>query len=300
MRKVLLLVGCLVLSGCGGESYFEKSLSQQATFSNRTRASDTLAALPIPQQKIPVVVYEFQDQTGQFRYNDRITDYSSAVTKGGYAILINAMLKAGNKQWFTVIERGGLKNLLQERQIIKATRLQYEGPGGKKMSDIPPLLYGGMLIEGGIISYDTNTVTGGAGAVWLGVGNSVQYRQDVVTVYLRAVNVQSGEVLLSVTAAKTVYSASVDSNVLKYVSTDKLFQAEAGFTVNEPVQLAVRQAIETGVYALIMEGALDNLWTFANKTKGQEAMRAYLERRDDALPTPTPASAVGATTKESL
>ncbi|MCK5519201.1 MAG: CsgG/HfaB family protein, partial [Alphaproteobacteria bacterium] len=208
------------------------------------------------------------------------TDYSSAVTKGGHSILVKALLDSGNKRWFTVAERGGLKNLLQERQIIKLMRSEYRAPDGKKLPNLPPLIYGGIMIEGGIVSYDSNIATGGAGAIYLGVSGSTQYRKDLVTVYLRAINVQNGEVLLSVTSSKTIYSTVFDANFLKYITFDKLFQAEAGFSLNEPVQLGVRQAIETAVYSMIMEGAIDKIWSFQNPVAGNKAIKKYLKRRD--------------------
>ncbi|NBU99771.1 MAG: curli production assembly protein CsgG, partial [Spirochaetia bacterium] len=150
----------------------------------------------------------------------------------------------------------------------------------KTLPKLPPLVYAGILLDGGIVSYDSNIATGGAGATYLGISGSTKYNRDLVTVSLRAVSVQSGEVLIAVTSSKTIYSTGVDSNLLKYITFDKLFQAEAGFTLNEPVQLAVRQAIETAVYSLIMEGAIDKLWDFKDPEKGKELIKEYLERRD--------------------
>lgn len=271
----------IALAGCSQKQMFENESVSEAKVTDRTRAGDILATLPQPSEKIAVAVYDFQDQTGQFKNNEKYTDYSSAVTKGGYAILIKALLDAGNKQWFTVTERGGLKNLLSERQIIKVMRSEYLPPGATPLPNLPPLVYGGMMIEGGIISYDSNIVTGGAGATYLGIGASAQYHRDMVTVYLRAVNIQTGEVLLSVTSSKTLFSTSLDSNVLKYVTFDRLLQAEAGFSVNEPTQLAVRQAIEAAVYSMVMEGAIDHLWDFKDPAAGQAAMQQYLQRRDN-------------------
>jgi curli production assembly/transport component CsgG len=289
-RSLFFAVACAcLLSGCVAQSTINNNpLAAEAQVTDTTRAGRILAKLPPPKAKVPVVVYDFQDQTGQFKNNGQYTDYSSAVTKGGYSILIKSLLDAGNREWFTVVERGSLKNLLQERQIIKLTREQYVGPEGTKLPNLPPMLYGGMMIEGGIISYDSNVVTGGAGAAFLGISASTQYRRDLVSVYLRAVNVQTGEVILSVTSSKTIYSTSLDSNLLKYMTIDHLLQAEAGVSVNEPVQLGVRQAVETAVYSLIMEGAIQGLWEFADAGRGKRALDKYIERRDNkSLPEPS-------------
>ncbi len=284
LKIAVLLTSVALLTSCGHNAVYENPLVEEAHVTDTTRASEILRCLPLPRQKVPVVAYDFQDLTGQFKNNGTYTEYSSAVTKGGYSILIKALLDSGEGKWFTVSERGGLKNLMQERQIIKITRNQYLGPNGKKLGDLPPLLYGGMLIEGGIISYDSNVLTGGAGAVFLGIGATTQYRRDLVTIYLRAVSVQTGEVLLSVNSSKTVYSSSIDANYNKYVTIDHLFQSEAGITLNEPTQLAVRQAVETAVYSLIMEGAIHDLWSFKNHKAGKEAIDEYIRRRDGKAP----------------
>ena len=277
----MIISSCvLLLAGCVSRGVYEHGQVEEANVTDRTQAGTVLAKMPPPAQKIAVVVYGFEDLTGQFKNNTKYTDYSSAVTKGGHSILVKALLDSGDKRWFTVAERGGLKNLLQERQIIKLMRSEYSAPDGKKLPNLPPLIYGGIMIEGGIVSYDSNIATGGAGAIYLGVSGSTQYRKDLVTVYLRAINVQNSEVLLSVTSSKTIYSTVFDANFLKYITFDKLFQAEAGFSLNEPVQLGVRQTIETAVYSMIMEGAIDKIWRFKDPVAGKKAVKKYLKRRN--------------------
>jgi len=286
--KKIIFIGTysLLLLGCSQTALYDNSMVHEANVTDTTRAGEILKKLPAPEQKVPVVVYEFQDQTGQFKDNGKYPDYSSVVTKGGQSMLIKALIDSGDKKWFTIAERGSLKNLLQERQIINMTRNQYKTPDGQKLPNLPPMIYGGLMLEGGIIAYDSNIATGGAGATYLGISGSTQYRRDLVTVYIRAVNVQTGEVLLSVTSSKTIYSASVDANLLKYITYDKLFQAEAGFSLNEPTQLAVRQAIETAVYSLIMEGAINKLWNFRNRVDGKKAISEYLDLRDRKISPP--------------
>ena len=58
-----------------------------------------------------------------------------------------------------------LNNLLKERQILRQTRETHSDKDKLK-----PLLFAGVLIEGGIVGYDTNTMTGGIGARLLGIG----------------------------------------------------------------------------------------------------------------------------------
>lgn len=273
----------LFLSGCAFRSFYDNPVVSEAHVTDKTRATDILMNLPEPERPIPAVVYEFLDQTGQFKNNGMYTDYSSAVTRGGYSILVKALLDSGEGKWFMLAERGALKNLLQERQIIKLARVEYNALNtDRKLPDLPPMLYGGTMIEGGIISYDSNVMSGGIGATYLGIGGATQYRRDLVTVYLRAVSIESGRVLLSVQSSKTIYSVSLDGTFMRYLTVGNLFQSEAGFAINEPVQFGVRQAIETAVYSLIMEGAIKNLWEFRDRSVGEQAIAKYIERRDHA------------------
>lgn len=280
MRPSLLLLVSILLTGCSGEALYKNRGVTRAQVTDSTVVGKLLADLPEPQERIPVVVYDFQDQTGQFKANDNFADYSSAVTKGGVSVLIKTLLDTSKGRWFMVAERNSLDSLLKERQIIRSMREEYTGSDGKPLPMLPPLIYGGMILEGGIIFYDSNVLTGGAAAGYFGISGSTQYRRDLVTVYLRAVNINNGEVILAVNSSKTVFSYAVNAGLTRYLAYNKLLEAEAGYTVNEPSQLAVRQAIEASVYSLVMEGALKNMWAFKDEAAGKKAITHYLEIRD--------------------
>ncbi len=260
-----------VLSACATpqEGVFEPVLNPV------TGINQTLRDLPPAQSRVAVAVYDYADQTGQFKPSETFQTLSKAVTQGASAILVKALHDAGNRQWFTVIERQQLNNLLKERQIIKEMRRTYLGEKVINPQALPPLLFAGVILEGGIIGYDTNTLTGGAGARYLGIGGDVKYRQDTVTVYLRAVSTKTGEVLLNVTAHKTIASYGIRGDAFKFIAFDRLLEAEAGITKNEPDQLAVQQAIEKAVYALIMEGSELGLWGFKDKDAQAALVAAY-------------------------
>lgn len=149
---------------------------------------------------------------------------------------------------------------MNERQIIRSTRQEYSKDTEKNTQVLPPLLFAGVLLEGGIISYDSNVMTGGIGARYFGIGASTQYRQDRITVYLRAVSTLNGEILKTVYTSKNILSTSVSGNFFRYIDTERLLESEVGFTQNEPVQLAVTEAIEKAVHALIVEGIDDKIW----------------------------------------
>lgn len=285
MRKLFAgIAGVLMLSGCAtvGEDGRATipSRSPYAEIPERTQVGNLLAEIPPPQRPIAIAVYGFSDQTGQFKPNDNGQTLSRAVTQGGGSILVKALQDAGNRQWFTIVERESLRNLLNERQIIREMRERYLGEKGVNPQALPAMLFAGVLLEGGIIGYDTNTVTGGAGAAFLGIGAHTEYRQDTVTVYLRAVSVRTGEVLTTVTASKTIASKALGASAFKFVAFKKLLEAEAGFTTNEPDHLALQQAIEKAVYGLVMEGVELKLWEFADAKAGWPLLWRYKQERD--------------------
>ncbi|RYU58617.1 curlin [Methylolobus aquaticus] len=245
-----------------------------------TQVIDDLISLPPPAQKIVVTVYKFRDQTGQYRFQAGAVNYSTAITQGATSMLIKALEDAGNGSWFTVLERESLPNILNERKIIRQTRLQYMSQEElERVPPLPPLLYSPLLLDGGVISYETNLLTGGLGARYLGIGGNTEFSRDAVTIYLRLVSVKDGRILKSVETRKTIFSIRLDANVFKFVSYQNLLEAEAGYSSNEPPQMSVQEAIEQGVYALVMEGALDGIWNFADPERGKQLIAKYEEQK---------------------
>ena len=288
MRKIAAaLIGSMALAGCttladDGRSTIPE-MSPLAVIPARTQTQNLLASLPAPQRPVAIAVYGFTDQTGQFRPSEAGQTLSRAVTQGGGSILVKALQDAGNRPWCTIVERESLRNLLNERQIIREMRERYLGETQLNTQALPALLFAGVLLEGGIISYDSNTVTGGAGAAFLGIGGRTEYRQDTVTVYLRAVSVRTGEVLTTVTASKTIASKSLGASAFKFVAFKELLEAEAGFTTNEPDHIALQQAIEKAVYGLVLEGVDLKLWNFADQNAGWPLLYRYRQERDGVI-----------------
>ena len=239
------------------------------TSSETTATYDALRSLPAPKRPVPVAVYSYPDLTGQFKAAETVSTNSRAVTQGAVWMLVKSLKDAAAGRWFKVIQRANLDNLLKERQIIRETRGRVEKQTGEEQPGLPSLLFAGVILEGGIIGYDSNTVTGGIGARYLGIGGDVQYRQDTVSVYLNAISSQTGEVLKSVMTRKTVVSYGVRGSVFKFVAFQKLLEGETGYTVNEPGQIALAQAVEHAVRSLIIEGALVGLWEFEDEEAGK-------------------------------
>ncbi|HEX8039724.1 MAG TPA: CsgG/HfaB family protein [Chryseosolibacter sp.] len=240
---------------------------------------DELVALPAPKEKIVVAVYKFRDQTGQYKPSEVGASWSTAVTQGSTSILLRAVEESG---WFIPIERESLSNLLNERKIIRSSRASF-GQEEKDQPLLPPLLYGGILLEGGIVSFDSNILTGGAGARYFGAGASTEYREDRVTIYLRAVSTSNGRILKTVYTSKTILSQKIDVGFFRFVKVKRLMEAETGFTYNEPGEMAIREAIEKAVISLVIEGVIDGLWAVNDPAAGKALVEGYAREKTENL-----------------
>lgn len=277
--KFGLLIFFLILNGC--TTYVEPIRSTEAELPYKTQIIDDLKNLPPAKNKTIISVYKYKDQSGQYKPGSSGVSYSTAITQGATSMLVKALQDAGDAKWFTVLEREALSNLMNERKIIRNTRKQYLGKRANVNSALPPLLYAPIILEGGIVSYESNLITGGMGARYLGIGGATEFQRDSVTVYLRAVSVKTGEILSSVNTSKTIFSVKVDAGLFKFVNFKELLEVETGFSSNEPPQMAVLEAIEKAVYNLIMEGVLKGLWSFENPKQAEPIIAEYLKTKKD-------------------
>lgn len=257
MRYIVLSL-LIFLTGCANIR-MHVAQEEPIKLTPRQTLMERLPELDGPQ--IAIAVYGFTDKTGQKKANDRLALFSSAVTQGGETFLIKAL--QDSKNWFKVVERVGLENLIKERQLIRNQREVYEGKDAKALK---PLTVAGVMVEGGIIGYDSNIRSGGNGARFLGIGGSEQYRVDEVVISLRLVSVNSGEILLSTAVSKTIYSTAHNVGVLRFVDQGtRSLELESGTALNEPTTYAVRIAIEQAVYEMIMDGERKGIWKFKPK-----------------------------------
>ena len=259
-KIIPILIASFLVSGCASTMAKTMKNLDQAPRIQAMNHSILKDIREPDQNPIILAVYGFTDQTGQQKPGGAYAEMSKAVTQGSQHLLIKALLDAGEGKWFRVLERDTLQSLLQERKLIRTTRqIQH----GDKAKPIGPMLYAGAYLTGAITGYDSNVLTGGIGARYLGIGASAEYRLDVVTVVLKLINVTSGEVELTAIVEKSIASAGIHGDVFKYLDTDtKLVEAEAGAATNEPVGYAVRKAIEKGVVEIIEMGEEKGLWKY--------------------------------------
>lgn len=278
MIKLTPIALALLLTGCGTIGNAVRSFDDP-TIVKPTLKTETQLKEPAT-GAIAVAVYSFRDMTGQRKSSQTIASLSSAVTQGADAYLVKSLQEIGGGKWFKVLERGGLDNLIKERQLIRQMRELYQGD---KAQPLPPMLFAGIILEGGIIGYDSNTMSGGSGARLLGIGASTQYQQDEVTVSLRAVSVATGEVLVVVNANKKVFSFMDKMGVLRfYDSGTQSLELETGSATNESMNKAVQLAIHAAVIELIQDGARKGHWAYKSEQENKPTDRPQAVNTDAA------------------
>jgi curli production assembly/transport component CsgG len=255
MKKTLILLTTVWLTGC---AQLHMHFAQEEPIELKPK-ENLLKMLPQSDgPPISIAVYGFHDKTGQKKPSDKIAMFSTAVTQGAEVFLIKSLHESHN--WFKVVERVNLDNLIKERQLIRNQREVYEG---KNATPLKPMTVAGVIIEGGIIGYDSNIRSGGNGARFLGIGGSQQYRVDEVVISLRLISVNTGEVLMTNAVSKTIFSTAHNVGVFRFVDQGtKSLELESGSALNEPTTYAVRVAIEQAVYDMIINGEKKGLWKF--------------------------------------
>jgi curli production assembly/transport component CsgG len=270
-KTIISLAIVALLSGCASSSALREKITGNQFDDPTVEKSKFLQKeknkmLPPAGGPIPVAVYSFQDKTGQRKSIPNIASLSSAVTQGAENYLIKALQDVGDGRWFTVLERVGLENLIKERQMIRQMREQYQGRDAKPL---PPMVFAGIIVEGGIVGYDSNTITGGSGMRLFGIGASTQYQSDTVTVTLRTVSVSTGEILTTVTITKTVLSYMDKLTLLRFVgdgtaigANATALEGEIGGSVNESINKAIDVAVQAAVVNTIQEGSRKGVWSY--------------------------------------
>ena len=276
-RRVALILAAVFLSGCASRQQAAVP-ADNAQLTPATRITRDLLRLPEPKGRVVAAVYGFRDQTGQYKPSPD-SSFSTTVTQGAATLLVKALKDSG---WFTPVERENLQNLLTERKIVRA--LETPQDKNNAVFNLPALVPATILIEGGIVAYESNVRTGGAGARYLGIGAKTQYRVDQVTINLRSVDIRTGQILNSVSTTKTIYSYELSTGVFRFVNFKELLELEAGYTRNEPSQLCVREAIEAAVVHLIVQGLQDKMWALKNEADlSSPVLQAYLREAREYL-----------------
>ena len=254
--SVILLSSCAVLNE-NKDLALTKNIESSAILNLQSEELKNLSPAKI-NPSVAVYPNSFRDLTGQRKSNSSFALFSTAITQAPEAFLIRALKHAADGKFFTVVERVGLDNLTKERQLIRSTRQEF-----KEDNKMQPLLFAGLIIEGGVISYEANLKSGGLGARYLGIGTSKQYREDTVTISLRLVSVSTGEVLIETLVSKSIVSTNISQDIFRFIEAGtELVEVEGGIAENESVSIALQKAVETGILNIIYTGIERGYWEY--------------------------------------
>ena len=264
MKHIVAILLAVTLAGCSWvPKQVPSGLRSEPVVQVNPQESNLRELPPLDGPPMTIGVYSFTDKTGQRKPADNMASLSSAVTQGAEVWVIDALLEAGGGEWFEVVERTGMDNVIKERQLIRSTRENYEQGIDRNLA---PMKFAGLILEGGIVGYDSNITTGGAGARYMNIGTSAEYRVDTVTVAMRIVSVSTGRVLMSVATQKTIASYRQSADAFQFLDMGtKALELEAGYSANEPTNYAVRAVIEAAVVELVYEGVRKGLWKFKDQ-----------------------------------
>lgn len=280
-RVCMIALASLTLSACALQK--PTNVSAEAQLTPTTPSAAALMTLPPPQKKIVAAVYGFRDETGQYKPSPD-SSFSTAVTQGAASMLMKALQDSG---WYIPVERDGLQSLLTERRVLRA--VDDHPQQGAAAVAIPNLLPATIILEGGIVGFDSNTHTGGLGAQFLGIGTSTKYSVDQVTINLRAVDVMTGAIMDSVSTTKTIFSYEIHPSYFRFVNYYDLLEIESGYTRNEPTQLAVKEAIDAAVMHLTVQGIKNNQWQLKNQGDwNSPVIQRYLQAENESAVMVTP------------
>jgi curli biogenesis system outer membrane secretion channel CsgG len=116
-----------------------------------------------------------------------------------------------------------------------------------------------VLLIGQVVAYDRQTRQISGGLALAGIGGTGTVVTDLVTFSLRAVAVQTGEILGQSSVTKSITSQTIGGHVTKVWPTT-ILDLEIGDGVNEPVGLALREAIRRSLTVLVSRGVHDGWW----------------------------------------
>ena len=135
-RLVIMLAGAAMLSGCvnlaeDGRDAIPTTTSL-AFYPKKTQTQLELEGIPPPDRPVAVTVYNFSDETGQFKPSEQGQTLSRAVSQGSTSMLIKALEE-------TETMRGGLyipdtaKEKPQQGEVVAAGPGKFDEKGGTRI-----------------------------------------------------------------------------------------------------------------------------------------------------------------------
>lgn len=210
---------------------------------NVTKATQLLAALPEPENKPAIAVYNIADKTGQRKQTG-----SAVVTQGATDMLITALVRS---RQFKVLDRSNLGNFINELQLQNEDRLAYgEGP---KIGEMTGADY---VIKGAITEYQVDKNTGGLGLSIASMGGSVEKATASTAIDIRVVDTTTGEVVWARSLKDEIEGEKVGLQAFSFMGNN-IVEFETGKGKQEVINLVIRSLLEEAVFTLAESEVLE-------------------------------------------
>jgi len=262
---MVLILACIPsLAGCVQD--------QLPSAEPQKQAEEEIVLPPPPGRALTVAVYNCIDTTGQKRPTGASQELSSAVPMDCSPYLVEAV-RSLTPGYVFLVERQHVDELLRERQLATLALNNLTPPAspgaagtaGPAASPIAPprrlntLRVAEVLLIGQVVAYDRQTRQLSGGLALAGIGATATVVTDLVTFSLRAVAVQTGEILGQSTVTKSITSQTIGAHDTQVWPTT-ILDAELGGGVNEPVGLALRKSVRSSLTQLVDHGIHDGWW----------------------------------------
>lgn len=226
--------------GEGVKPKVEVVLSQE----NVTTATQLLASLPEPKEKVSIAVYSILDKTGQYKEDGHVSQ-SRVVTQGATEMLITALVRS---RQFAVLDRVQFQRILNEQNLITQKRIA-EGEGPK----IGKLTGADYIVEGAITEYDVDVVTGGLGLKIAGKGVSTKQARASCAIDIRVTDTTTGEVIWAKSLKKEILGKKAGLTLFSFMGKS-IVEFETGKGIQQAINLVIRTLLEETIYKLCKSG----------------------------------------------
>lgn len=214
---------------------------------NVTTASQLLAALPEPEEKIPIAIYAITDSTGQYKADGGAS--STVVTQGSTEMLITALQRS---RQFAVLDRVRFGDLMNEQNLVSSNRVV---PGqGPELGVLTGPQY---MITGSITEYQISKESGGIGLIIAGKGGTQEYARASVALDLRVTHLSSGEVVWAESLKGEIIGEKIGIQLFSFLGKN-IVEFETGRGKQQVINLVVRTLLEEAVFKLVQSNVLTN------------------------------------------
>ncbi|HBG00986.1 MAG TPA: curli production assembly protein CsgG [Firmicutes bacterium] len=212
---------------------------------NVTTASQLLAALPDPKERIPIAIYAITDSTGQYKADGGAS--STVVTQGGTEMLITALQRS---RQFNVLDRHRFGDLMNEQNLVSSSRITPgQGP------ELGALSGAQFMITGSITEYQVSKETKGIGLIIAGKGGTQEYARASVALDLRVTHLTTGEVVWAESLQGEIFGEKVGIQLFSFLGKN-IVEFETGSGKQQVINLVVRTLLEEAVFKLVQSGVL--------------------------------------------